>query len=321
MLTVIVPVYNGEKTLEKLFRSLEVQKDWRLVREIIFVNDNSKDSTDKLIERYAKKSKYRIRVITHTKNTGLAYSYNEAIGQAKTDFFVLTHQDMILTDDRSFKKILAPLLSSNNVVASYPTLLVPYAIWKKYGFWEKCLVSRFVDTEFQMLTGKLDCFNKKVLTEKIGLFDNQTYRTSGEDSDIQLRIHGKKYRTIPSGVKVIHNHISENFSASKLLKKEAQAGETKGVLIRKYGTAYLSTIDEAAKVLFRPVIVLCTLIPGIQVFALVTILLYSIAVTWRIYIEERSIAKLLMLPLINAYGLLVYSYYFVRGMYSGRQKV
>ena len=48
-ISVIVPAYNAEKTIEKCLNSLIAQKDVRL--EIICINDGSKDNTLNILEK------------------------------------------------------------------------------------------------------------------------------------------------------------------------------------------------------------------------------------------------------------------------------
>ena len=49
-ISVIVPVYNAEKTIRKCLNSLIAQKNVRL--EIICINDGSKDNTLNILEKY-----------------------------------------------------------------------------------------------------------------------------------------------------------------------------------------------------------------------------------------------------------------------------
>ena len=51
--SVIVPVYNAEKYLEKCLNSLAEQTLEEI--EIIIINDGSTDSSQKIIEKYAEK--------------------------------------------------------------------------------------------------------------------------------------------------------------------------------------------------------------------------------------------------------------------------
>ena len=71
-ISVVMPVYNGEKYLEKCILSMLNQtfSDF----EFIIVNDGSKDGTASILEKFAEKDK-RIRVF-HQKNQGIVKSLN-----------------------------------------------------------------------------------------------------------------------------------------------------------------------------------------------------------------------------------------------------
>lgn len=75
-LSLIVPVYNTEKYLEKCIESLINQKT-RYNYEIICINDGSTDKSLEILERYKKKNK-NIKVISQ-KNGGLSVARNTGI--------------------------------------------------------------------------------------------------------------------------------------------------------------------------------------------------------------------------------------------------
>lgn len=66
MISIIIPVFNGEKYIEKCLESITNQTFTDL--EIIIINDESTDKTEKICTEYIKKDK-RIKMITQ-KNTG-----------------------------------------------------------------------------------------------------------------------------------------------------------------------------------------------------------------------------------------------------------
>ena len=69
LVSVVVPVYNGEKYLAQCLDSVlkQTMKDY----ELIVVNDGSRDSTAGILDRYR-----GIRVITHPRNRGVAKALN-----------------------------------------------------------------------------------------------------------------------------------------------------------------------------------------------------------------------------------------------------
>ncbi|MGV8142531.1 MAG: glycosyltransferase family 2 protein [Candidatus Pacearchaeota archaeon] len=67
-ISIIIPAYNEEKTIDKVIKSVLSVKIPNYSKEIIIVNDASIDSTQRIIDYYTKKKK--IRGIQHKKNLG-----------------------------------------------------------------------------------------------------------------------------------------------------------------------------------------------------------------------------------------------------------
>jgi len=77
-LSVIVPVYNTSKYLEKCLDSLIIQDYPNL--EIIVVEDCSTDNSREILEKY--KSQENIKIVYNKKNSGLSYSRNNGLKHA-----------------------------------------------------------------------------------------------------------------------------------------------------------------------------------------------------------------------------------------------
>ncbi|MDJ0736160.1 MAG: hormogonium polysaccharide biosynthesis glycosyltransferase HpsE [Nostocaceae cyanobacterium] len=84
-LTIAIPTYNGENRLPKLLDRLEEQTDIENIRwEIIVVDNNSKDGTAKLVEKYQQKWHYPFALIyCFEPEQGLAFARQRAIEEAK----------------------------------------------------------------------------------------------------------------------------------------------------------------------------------------------------------------------------------------------
>ena len=89
-ISVIVPVYNVEKYIEKCLDSLVNQTYDNL--EIILVNDCSKDDSESIIKKYQKKYK-NILYFKNEKNSGAAYSRNVALKKATGDYIGFIDSD------------------------------------------------------------------------------------------------------------------------------------------------------------------------------------------------------------------------------------
>jgi glycosyltransferase involved in cell wall biosynthesis len=90
LLTVGLPIYNGEKTIEKILDSILNQ---HFENFILVISDNgSTDSTQKICENYARNDS-RINYIRQEKNIGLLNNWNFILKKAKTKYFMWIEAD------------------------------------------------------------------------------------------------------------------------------------------------------------------------------------------------------------------------------------
>ncbi|RGS75650.1 glycosyltransferase family 2 protein [Ruminococcus bromii] len=89
VISVIVPTYNSEKTIERCLLSILKQTYENL--EVIVVNDGSSDSTETICEKMASCDS-RLKVIT-IKNGGVSHARNIGIDNAKGDYITFVDSD------------------------------------------------------------------------------------------------------------------------------------------------------------------------------------------------------------------------------------
>ena len=89
-ISVIIPVYNVEKYLDKCISS--VLKQNMTDFEIIICDDASTDGSLKIIENYKKKDS-RIKSITHKENQGLSVSRNDGMEIASGEYIFFLDSD------------------------------------------------------------------------------------------------------------------------------------------------------------------------------------------------------------------------------------
>ena len=89
-ISVIIPVYNVSKYLEKCLKSVLEQSYKNL--EIILVNDGSSDDSLKICEQYEKKYS-KIKLIDLEKNYGISYARNKGLLYAKGKYIIFIDSD------------------------------------------------------------------------------------------------------------------------------------------------------------------------------------------------------------------------------------
>ncbi len=94
-ITVLMPVYNGEKYLSKAIESILNQSYKNF--EFIIINDGSKDTTEKIIKSY---NDSRIIYIKNEKNLGLITALNKGIELAKGNYIARMDADDISLPNR-----------------------------------------------------------------------------------------------------------------------------------------------------------------------------------------------------------------------------
>ena len=107
-ISVVMPVYNGEKYLSEAIESILNQTFLNF--ELIVINDGSTDNTAGILDRYRKKDR-RIVKNSHTQNQGIVYSLNQGLKLARGKYIARMDSDDISCSDRLEKQ--AGYLESN----------------------------------------------------------------------------------------------------------------------------------------------------------------------------------------------------------------
>jgi len=99
----IVPAYNEEKTIEDTLKHI-FDIDYDNIKEVIVVNDCSKDNTTKIVKNLLKKYK-KLKLLNNKKNLGKAGGLNRALKIAKGELIAVVDADSYPSSD-SLKKMV-----------------------------------------------------------------------------------------------------------------------------------------------------------------------------------------------------------------------
>jgi glycosyltransferase involved in cell wall biosynthesis len=172
LVSVIVPVYNGERFLPEALQSIFVQDYYPL--EVIVVNDGSTDNTSAIVKSYPN--------VTHVslEHHGVAAARNKGIAVSRGEIIVFLDCDDFWPSDR--------LKFTVRYFNQHPE--VGYVLGKQMMFVEPgCEVPPWVKAEW--LVAPQDASNTAVLVarretfERVGTF-NEEYRV-GEDTEWLVR--------------------------------------------------------------------------------------------------------------------------------------
>lgn len=115
LVSIIVPVYNGEKVIERCIRSLVGQTYEKI--EIIVLNDGSKDHTMQILNKYEKLDS-RVRVIDKT-NSGVSDTRNQGLQLAKGDYVQFVDSDDWLTNNATQQLVEGMQQNCEMVICDY----------------------------------------------------------------------------------------------------------------------------------------------------------------------------------------------------------
>ena len=112
-LSIIIPVYNEEKTIEIVLRNL-LSIDFGIEKELIVIDDGSRDDSKRIIENFikehSKSEKSRISLFAK-KNGGKGTAIRAGLERCSGD--IITIQDADLEyDPNEFRNLIAPIMNN-----------------------------------------------------------------------------------------------------------------------------------------------------------------------------------------------------------------
>ena len=202
MLSIVIPVFNEEESLEALHRELdEVAAAEGYQLDVVFVDDGSTDGSWQVIRRLAE-SDGRVRGVRFRRNFGKAAALSAGFAQARGEL-VMTLDADLQDDPHEIPRFLAEMAKGLDVVSG----------WKKvrHDPWHKVGPSRVFNWMVSRVTGvRLHDHNCGMKCYRREIFD-------------EVRLYGELHRFVPvlaaaRGFKVgelVINHRARKFGRSK----------------------------------------------------------------------------------------------------------
>jgi len=104
-ISIVIPVYNEEKTLEKIISAVESADVFGLEKEIILIDDGSTDNSKEILKKYEDRHK----VIYQKKNQGKGAAIRKGFSEATGDIILIQDADLEYDPDE-YREIIKPIL-------------------------------------------------------------------------------------------------------------------------------------------------------------------------------------------------------------------
>ena len=312
--SVIVVMRNSSSTIITCLEGM-AEQDYPIA-EIIVVDNKSVDNSVALVEDFAKRCAIPLRLVKQVTDGGLTTSYNTGARLAVSQLLIFAHSDGSFPSRQELRKLTAPLLKSEEAIASYSELLMPQAVWLKYPFWEKLVFTRAVGRVVPVMCGKFDCIRKDAYWS-VGGHNTERFTATcgygGEDSDLSRRLaqHGT---VVKSEAQVIHLHdISGNYSLQSLFITRRLLARTYGKIIRFQG---LELTFDRFLLFVRPALAIIPFVPHLHVVGLMLLLLFSFMNSRAMYTSPSAFVnwRILAVPFVDIALVYFEAFWFVESL-------
>ncbi|MBS1787336.1 MAG: glycosyltransferase family 2 protein [Acidobacteria bacterium] len=131
LLSILMPVYNEAQTLHEIIAKVEAVNLGDVRKELIIVDDGSKDGTRDVLKQLAETSKHKIYF--HGQNMGKGAALRTALHYAEGDIILIQDADLEY-DPAEYVELIKPILEGRADVV-YGSRLTGGKIARAFNFW------------------------------------------------------------------------------------------------------------------------------------------------------------------------------------------
>ena len=189
-ISIIIPIYNEEKTLLEILERVENANVLGLEKEIILVDDGSTDKTKYILKRLEDKYK----VVYHLKNQGKGAAIRTGFKNSAGDLVLIQDADLEY-DPCEYPKLIKPVLENNADIVYGSRNLTKNPRFKKTYYWGVRIISFLTNIFYKSkLTDVYTCYKvfRTPVIKSISLENNGF----GIEQEITSKLLKKGYKIL-----------------------------------------------------------------------------------------------------------------------------
>src|SRR4030042_3975926 len=163
-ISIVIPIYNEEKTLEKLISAVENADVLGLEKEIILVDDGSKDGSKDILKKYENRHK----ILYHQRNQGKGAAIRTGFKNIAGDIIIIQDSDLEY-DPNEYADIIKPILDSKADVV-FSSRFLSHQPHRVLYFWHyvgnkiiTCLSNIFTNLNLTDIESGYKVFTREIL--------------------------------------------------------------------------------------------------------------------------------------------------------------
>jgi GT2 family glycosyltransferase len=248
-LSVIIPTYNGLNLLKKNLPLLLTELDLIEASEVIIIDNNSIDDTEKYIQETAGIIYKKLK-----ENKGFSGAVNTGINLAKGKYALILNNDCVLKE-KSIVKLLDFLKNDNELIATQPVIYTHQNTIENIGYVVDFRIGKakeIRDMDYDFSSKNINIFSensiyglsaaclliRKDVFNQVGMFD-ESFHSYLEDIDLFIRFARNNYKYMPClNAGAVHAHMS----TSRTMKGYKQWHDFTNwirIIIKNYPTSYI----------------------------------------------------------------------------------
>ena len=214
--SIIIPVYNEEKTIIDILKKVNHQKINSISMEIIVINDGSKDCSLELLKN---NPKLYTKLINLEKNKGKGAAVREGLKSAVGDYILFQDADMEY-DPSEYEKLLEPVIKFDADIVMGSRLMTS-SLTRHGGYARNRIGNNFITSLFNLLnnTTFTDIYSGYLIFRRSNITPSKLrtdgweqqaeilskiIRNSSKIHDVPIVYHGRTYE---EGKKIKPIHI------------------------------------------------------------------------------------------------------------------